>query len=244
MPKHCLATLHTIAVNRWCRKRFSAKVSCKKRGHYKVELIVKMSTKNIKDLPSIPKPLQAHCFYVLSCFLNFSSISIISRLKHVFLPWVIYRHPSLEIKSSCFCPSCQTFEWWQWNPCTLVHRNNNGLLELPVHRKLAPESRSSGILEILDWYVLADAGVVGHVVLVLLPFLCHLVPRDQSKMDLENWPINRQESNGISSQMKRRSPSQRSKWQAKCRPWSQALQLPANLPPLSQIHGDWEDRWH
>ena len=40
------------------------------------------------------------------------------------------------------------------------------------------------------------------------------------------------------------SLSQRSRWQAKCRPWSQALQLTANLPPLSQIHGDWEDRWH
>ncbi len=35
-----LATLHTIAVKRWCRKRFSAKVSCKKRD-YKVKSLWK-----------------------------------------------------------------------------------------------------------------------------------------------------------------------------------------------------------
>ena len=116
--------------------------------------------------------------------------------------------------------------WFIWE------YSNNGSLELPLRigspTRLAPEVQAVGeaavvkrvpcaivhkgvtvkelvvliILEILDWHVVADAGVVGHVVLVLLPFLCHLVPWDQSKMDLENWPINREESNGI-SQMKR-----------------------------------------
>ena len=76
-------------------------------------------------------------------------------------------------------------------PCAIVHKGVT-VEELVVLI----------ILEILHWHIVADAGVVGHVVLVLLPFLGHLVPWDQSKMDLEDWPINRQESNGI-SQMKR-----------------------------------------
>ena len=68
-----------------------------------------------------------------------------------------------------------------------------------------------------------------------------------------SWKLAHQ-SPGEQRQMKRHNdlkpkealliPSQRSRWQAKCRRWSQALQSIANLPPLSQIHGDWEDRWH